>query len=164
MAPDKVGKNVVVSLQYRLRIDDGTLVEESEQDDPLMYLHGHDNIIPGLERALEGMRVGEKQAVIVEPEDGYGDYDPEDIGELKRSDFPPNVPPTVGMIVPIIDDEGNEGEAEVVEVDGDTVVLDFNHPLAGERLHFEIEITGLRDATSEELAHGHVHEAGAHGH
>jgi FKBP-type peptidyl-prolyl cis-trans isomerase SlyD len=161
MTPDKVTKDVVVSLQYKLRLDDGTLAEESEPDDPLMYLHGYDNIIPGLERALEGMRVGESRTVIVEPLDGYGEYDPDDVGRLSRSDLPPGFVAEVGMILPVVDEMGHEGEVEVVEIEDDSIVVDFNHPMAGERLEFEVEITELREASAEELDHGHVHD---HGH
>jgi len=162
MAADKVAKDVVVTLQYKLMLDDGELVEESEQDDPLMYLHGHQNIIPGLEEALEGMTVGEKKTVIVEPEDGYGEYDPEDMGRIDRSELPPDFEPEAGMVIEVTDDDGDEAEAVIVEVDDEGILLDFNDPMAGERLHFEVEITGLRAATSEELDHGHVHDEGHH--
>lgn len=164
MAPERVQENVVVTLQYKLRLDDGTLVEESEPDDPLIYLHGHDNIIPGLEKALDGMKVGEKKTVVVEPEEGYGDYDPEDIGRISREGLPDDFAPEVGMLIPIIDEEGNEAEVLIVEMDDEDITVDFNHPMAGERLHFEIEITDLREATEEELDHGHAHVGDDFGH
>jgi FKBP-type peptidyl-prolyl cis-trans isomerase SlyD len=162
MAPDTVKDDVVVTLQYKLRLDDGTLVEESELDDPLMYLHGHENIIPGLEDALTGMHVGEKKSVVVEPEDGYGEYDPQDIGRLSREGMPDDFDPEVGMLIPIIDEEGNEAEVLIVEMDDEDITVDFNHPMAGERLHFEVEITDLREPTPDELAHGHVHDDSDH--
>ncbi len=158
MAAEKVEQDVVVTLQYKLSLDDGELVEESEQDDPLMYLHGHQNIIPGLEEALEGMSIGEKKNIIVEPEDGYGEYDAEDMGRIERDDLPAEFDPEPGMVIEVTDDDGAEAEAVIVEVDDDGILLDFNHPMAGERLHFEVEITGLRAATAEELDHGHVHD------
>jgi FKBP-type peptidyl-prolyl cis-trans isomerase SlyD len=157
MAPERVQDDVVVTLQYKLRLDDGTLVEESEPDDPLVYLHGHDNIIPGLEKALDGMKVGETKTVVVEPEEGYGDYDPDDIGRISREGLPDDFAPEVGMLIPIIDEEGSEAEVLIVEMDEEDIVVDFNHPMAGERLHFEVEITDLREATAEELDHGHAH-------
>lgn len=160
MAPDKIAKGVVVELQYKLRLDDGTLVEESTSDDPLVYLHGHDNIIPGLERQLEGMRVGEKKTVIVQPEEAYGEYNEDDIGRISLDEIPTNFEPEIGMLLPVIDDEGNEDEVEIVEIEDDAIIVDFNHPLAGERLEFEVEVTGLRAADAEELDHGHVHEDG----
>jgi FKBP-type peptidyl-prolyl cis-trans isomerase SlyD len=162
MAADKVAKDLVVTLQYKLSLDDGELVEESEQDDPLMYLHGHQNIIPGLEEALEGMSVGDKKTVIVEPEDGYGEYDPDDTGRIELSELPADFDPEPGMIIEVTDDEGMEAEAIILEVDDDGILLDFNHPMAGEVLHFEVEITGLRAPTAEELDHGHVHDEGHH--
>ncbi len=160
MGPDRVAKDVVVELQYKLRLDDGTLVEESTPDDPLVYLHGHENIIPGLERQLEGMRIGEKKKVVVEPEEAYGEYDENDIGRINMSEIPDDFEPEIGMLLPVIDDEGNEDEVEVVDIEDGALIVDFNHPLAGERLEFEVEITGLRIADSEELDHGHVHEDG----
>lgn len=162
MAVDKVMKNVVVELQYKLKLDDGTMIEESTADDPLIYLHGHENIIPGLEQALEGMRVGERKTVVVEPEDAYGEYDEEDIGRINMSEIPADFEPEIGMLLPVIDEDGNEDEVEIIDIETDAIIVDFNHPLAGERLEFDIEITGLREANAEELAHGHVHEDGGH--
>jgi FKBP-type peptidyl-prolyl cis-trans isomerase SlyD len=157
MAPDKVKDDVVVTLQYTLRLDDGTLVEESEPDDPLVYLHGHENIIPGLEKELAGLRVGDRKSVVVDPEEGYGDYDPEDIGRISKDGLPDEFEPEVGMLVPIIDEEGNEAEVLIIEITDEDLIVDFNHPMAGERLHFDVEITELREATPEELDHGHAH-------
>ncbi len=161
MAPETVAKDVVVSLQYKLRLDDGTLVEESSEHDPLVYLHGHKNIVPGLERALEGMRVGERKTVVVEPQDAYGEYDPDDVGRLSRDQLPAGFVPEVGMFLPVVDETGRESEVEIVSIEEDALILDFNHPMAGERLQFEVEITGLRAANPEELDHGHAH---SHGH
>ncbi len=162
MMPETVRKDVVVSLQYKLWLDDGELVEETLADEPLVYLHGHDNIIPGLERALEGMRVGESKKVVVEPEDAYGEYDPEDVEKVSRAALPPELKPTVGMVLTIVDDRGNMYDAVLTDMDEETITLDFNHPMAGERLTFEVTITGLRAASAEELEHGHVH--GPHSH
>ncbi|GAB4481724.1 MAG: peptidylprolyl isomerase [Anaerolineae bacterium] len=163
--PDKVTQNAVVSLQYRLYLDeDGSLVEESQPGDDLVYLHGHNNIISGLENALTGMTVGERKTVIVEPEDAYGEYDPDDTLEIDRSELPGDFEPEVGMVLEIEEDSGHVTEAEVVAIDDETITLDFNHPLAGERLRFEVTITSLRDATPEELRHGHAHGEGGHHH
>jgi FKBP-type peptidyl-prolyl cis-trans isomerase SlyD len=157
MTPEKVQDDAVVTLQYKLRLDDGTLVEESEPDDPLVYLHGHENIIPGLENALTGMKIGDRKSVDVDPEDGYGDYDPADVGRINRVGLPEEFQPEVGMLIPILDEDGNEAEVLIIEMDDDDITVDFNHPMAGERLHFEVEVTGLREPTPEELDHGHVH-------
>lgn len=164
MTAETVEQDVVVSVHYKLTLDDGSVVEESESDDPLMYLHGHDNIIPGLERGLEGLKVGDSKAVIVEPADGYGEYDPEDMEEVPTSDLPDDFKPEVGMILHVSDEEENHHMAIITEVKPESIMLDFNHPMAGKRLHFDVTIAGLRAATSEELAHGHVHDAHGHGH
>ncbi len=164
MTPDRVEKDVVVSLQYKLWLDDDTLAEESEADDPLVYLHGHDNIIPGLEQALDGLRVGDTKTVVVEPEDGYGEYDPDNADEINRGELPEGFEPEVGMLLSIEDGAGNQLVAEVAEVSEDTILLDFNHPMAGEILRFDVVITGLRQATPEELDHGHVHADDHHHH
>src|SRR5688572_9072940 len=124
MAPDKVQDDAVVTLQYKLRLDDGTLVEESEPDDPLVYLHGHENIIPGLENALTGLKIGDKKSVVVDPEDGYGEYDPADVGRINRVGLPDDFQPEVGMLIPIIDEDGNEAEVLIIELDDDDITVD----------------------------------------
>jgi FKBP-type peptidyl-prolyl cis-trans isomerase SlyD len=164
MAPEKIDQDVVVSLQYRLTLDDGTLVEESTADDPLVYMHGHDNLIIGLERALAGMAVGEKKTVTVDPADGYGEYDPEDMEQVSKSEMPAGFEPEVGMLLEVHDDEDEDYVAIIKEVNDDGMVLDFNHPLSGQRLRFEVTIDELREPTSEEIAHGHVHTGSDHDH
>ena len=153
-----IGQDVVVTLQYRLTLDDGELVEETAEDDPLIYLHGHENIIPGLEDALAGMSVGEQKQVTVEAADAYGEYDPDEVEEVSRSDLPSDLQPEVGMLLALRDEHDNQDIALVTEVEEDAITLDFNHPLAGQRLHFDVTISELRDPTDEELAHGHVHD------
>jgi FKBP-type peptidyl-prolyl cis-trans isomerase SlyD len=158
MPHDAIGQDVVVTLHYRLTLDDGSLVEESTADDPLTYLHGCDNIIPGLEEALDGMSIGEKKMVVVEPEDAYGEYDPDEIVEVDLVDLPPGLQPEIGMMLAVPDEEGNHDIAQVTEVGSEFITLDFNHPLSGKRLHFDVTIAELRDPTAEELEHGHVHD------
>jgi len=161
--PEKIANDVVVSVQYRLWLDDADeLIEESEAGDPLMYLHGHDNIIPGLEAALEGRTVGEKLTVVVEPDEAYGDYDDDDIDEIPLADLPTELTPELGMLLEVVDDDDNVFVAEIVELNDEAAVLDFNHPLAGERLRFEVEVTALREPTPGELEHGHVHDGDHH--
>jgi FKBP-type peptidyl-prolyl cis-trans isomerase SlyD len=163
--PDKIADDVVVSVQYKLWLDDEEeLIEESEAGDPLMYLHGHKNIIPGLETALAGRTVGEKLTVVVEPDEAYGEYDEEDVDEIPLDGLPPDLEPELGMLLEVVDDDDNVFVAEIVELTDEAAILDFNHPLAGERLRFEVEITALRDPTSEELEHGHVHDGDHHHH
>jgi FKBP-type peptidyl-prolyl cis-trans isomerase SlyD len=158
--PELVADDVVVSLAYKLTVD-GEVLDESEADDALQFLQGHRNIIPGLESQLNGMKVGESKTVVVPPETGYGEVDKESIDEIPVSEFPEDVTPEVGLELEIKDKEGNEMYGRVLSIQKDTVTMDFNHPLAGKELHFEVKVVDLRAATGEEMAHGHVH---AHGH
>ncbi len=157
MPVDRIAKDVVVSLHYKLCLDDGQLIEETDADDPLVYLHGHDQIIPGLERELQGLQVGDTKVVVVEAIDAYGEYDPDDVEEVSREELPLPFEPKVGMILDVEDDQGNEYFAQIVGLTDEIVTLDFNHPMAGQRLHFEVTVAGLRPASAEELAHGHSH-------
>ncbi len=161
---DTVKKNVVVTLQYNLYINDDELLEGTTPDDPLMYLHGHENIIPGLEKALEGMKIGDTKRVTIAPVDGYGARDEDAIETIDRGELPPDLEPHVGMQLEVMDEDGWEEVVEIIEVDEETVTIDFNHPLAGIDLTFEVEITGLRDADDTEIDHGHVHVDGGHEH
>lgn len=159
--PEFVTADVVVSLAYKLTVD-GEVLDEAGDDDALQFLQGHRNIIPGLESQLAGMKIGESKTVVVPPETGYGEIDKESIDEIPVSEFPEGVNPEVGMELEIKDKEGNEMYGRVLSIQGDTVTMDFNHPLAGKDLHFEVKIVDLRAATGEELAHGHVHSHGHH--
>nr|MBN1229989.1 peptidylprolyl isomerase [Anaerolineae bacterium] len=161
MAVERIHNNVVVSMTYRLTVN-GEFIEEADETDPLIYLHGHANIIPGLERALVGLKVGETKVVKVDPKDAYGEYDKDSIIVLSRDEIPAEIAPQVGMLLTLEDDDGDFMDAEISEVDEESITLDLNHPLAGKQLKFEIKILDLRDATEEELDHGHVH--GDHGH
>lgn len=159
-----VADNVVVSLDYVLRLEDNREIARSEKETPLMYLHGNKNIIPGLENELYGMGVGDEKHVVVPPDMAYGAGDPEEIVEYPRDSFPPDLSLEVGEPVMMKDKESGESlRAYVKDTDANTVLLDFNHPLAGETLYFHVKIADLRDATKEELTHGHVHD-GSHSH
>jgi FKBP-type peptidyl-prolyl cis-trans isomerase SlyD len=158
----KVGKGSVVSVDYELHLGDGKVVDASEPGSPLSYIHGEGQIVPGLERALEGLAAGDVRQVEVSPEDGYGMHDVRGLQEVPRSAFPTDMEPAPGMEIMA---EGPQGEAVpfvVREVKPDAVVIDLNHPLAGKTLHFAVTIREVRDASAEELEHGHVH--GPHGH
>jgi len=158
----EVADNVVVSLDYILRLDDKSEIDRSAEGSPLEYLHGYKNIIPGLEKELNGMTVGDEKEVVVQPELGYGDRDPDSVVEYPRDSFPSSLNLEVGETVMMRDNENGESHrAYISELHTDTVLLDFNHPLAGETLHFSVKIAGLREPTSEELTHGHVHD-GSH--
>ncbi|EPX65180.1 FKBP-type peptidyl-prolyl cis-trans isomerase SlyD [Cystobacter fuscus DSM 2262] len=158
----KIAKDSVVSIEYRLHLGDGEVVDESEPGEPLEYLHGHDEIVPGLEKALEGKTKGESLKVVVSPEEGYGEIDPDGVEEVPRSEFPAEMEIKPGAILSATDHEGDEVDFLVKEVKGDTIIVDFNHPFAGKTLHFEVKVHNVRAATKEELEHGHAH--GEHGH
>lgn len=155
--PDVVQDGQVVSLAYTLKLANGEIIDYTEVDEPLEYLHGAENIIPGLERELTGLHTGDSKEVSVEPADGYGIYDPEDVEVIEREMLPKNMPVKLGARLLIYDEEGNESEATVREISAKNVTLDFNHPLAGQKLFFSVQVLGVRDATEEEREHGHVH-------
>ncbi len=148
-----VAKDVVVGLAYTLYVENA--VEDSAPAaDPLEYLHGHGNLISGLEKALEGMKVGETKKVIVEPEEAYGEYDPENVIALDRSMFPEGFPIEKGRMVPLEDDQGNHLHSYITDWTDDSVTLDLNPPMAGKTLVFECEIVSLRPGTDEEIEAG----------
>jgi FKBP-type peptidyl-prolyl cis-trans isomerase SlyD len=160
-AKKTVQDKMVVSLEYVLRLDDGEEISRSGEDAPLEYIHGLDQIISGLESSLYGMGVGDKKDVTVPPEDGYGKHLPDEVVEVDRESFPSSFEFIKGKPVSVKDEEtGKTFTAKILDVHPESVTLDFNHPLAGERLHFSVKVVGLRHATEEELSHGHVHEEG----
>jgi FKBP-type peptidyl-prolyl cis-trans isomerase SlyD len=159
--PKQVGEDTVVTLEYTLSVN-GQVVDTSEGGRPIQFIQGQQQIIKGLEDELYGMSVGESKEVVVEPEEGYGEVDPENYAEIPRDQFPGEIPLEPGVELELKDEDGEIIDARIVSIDGDVVHLDFNHPLAGERLHFQVKVLGLRQATPEELDHGHVHEGHEH--
>ncbi len=154
----QVADNLVVSMHYTLTLDDGQVVDSSVEGDPLQFLQGFGQIIPGLEKELYGMAIGDNKKVTVAAIDGYGDIDPDAYQVVSRAMFPDDLNLEEGMGLRMRDQgTGQLIETYVAEIRADEVLLDFNHPLAGEILTFDVEIAGLRQATDEELAHGHVH-------
>jgi FKBP-type peptidyl-prolyl cis-trans isomerase SlyD len=152
-----VQQNMVVSLAYTLKLANGEVVDQADAEEPLLYLHGGGNIIPGLERALVGMEVGDRRDVEVVATEGYGEYDPEDVMEVSQSELPARVPKVIGTVLQIQDQSGNLLEASISQVGTETVTLDFNHPLAGKTLFFNVEVVDIREATADEIVHGHPH-------
>ena len=155
-----ISHNTVVAIDYTLTNDEGEVLDSSSGRAPLYYLHGYGNIIPGLENALAGHTAGESLAVTVAPADGYGEHDPEKLQAIPRQNIPPHIPLEPGLQLTGRDQHGNTLPLWVFEVREDVVLVDGNHPLAGETLHFAVEIREVRAASSEELAHGHVHGPG----
>jgi FKBP-type peptidyl-prolyl cis-trans isomerase SlyD len=159
-----IGDKSVVLFHYTLTVDGDTVdTSREEGGQPLAYLHGHGNIVPGLEKALAGLKAGDKRTVEVAPGEGYGEHDPRGVQKVPRTQFPTDVEIEEGMMFTAEDEDGVT-QVHVKEVGQDYVVVDLNHPLAGETLHFDVEIVEVRAATPVELQHGHVHGPGGHHH
>ncbi|MDU8925009.1 peptidylprolyl isomerase [Pasteurellaceae bacterium LIM206] len=158
----KVAKNIVVSIAYQVRTEDGVLVDEAPANQPLEYLQGHHNLVIGLENALEGKAVGDKFEVRVKPEEGYGEYNENMVQRVAKDVFVGVDELAVGMRF-IADTDLGPLPVVITEVSDDEVVVDGNHMLAGQELLFNVEVVGLREATAEEIAHGHIH-SDDHGH
>ncbi|ASG04618.1 peptidylprolyl isomerase [Vibrio ordalii] len=159
----KIEKNVVVSLAYQLVLEDGAVVDQSTVDAPLDYLHGHNNLITGLENELEGKVVGDKFTATIAPEEAYGEYNDELVQRVPAEVFQGVDEIEVGMRF-LADTDQGQIPVEITEVDGDEVVVDGNHMLAGQTLTFDVEVVAIRAATEEEIQHGHIHQAGGCGH
>ena len=159
----KIEKNRVVQIHYTLKNDQGEVLDSSAGNDPLPYIHGMGALIPGLEKELLGKQAGDKFTTVIAPADGYGDYNEDQVFQVSADDFDEEDQLEVGMQVQL-DSENGPAIATVTKIEGDEVTLDLNHPLAGESLHFEVEVIDVRQATTQELNHGHVHTPGAHQH
>jgi len=159
----KIEKNKVVSMHYTLRDQQGTVVDQSQDDGPLSFIQGIGNIIPGLERQMEGKTTGDKFKATITPDDGYGEVRKELIGMVPRNQFENANELEVGMVFEVSNEQGHQ-LARIIELTADSVKLDANHPMAGQTLFFEIEIINVREAHPTELAHGHVHQGGGHHH
>jgi len=155
----KVNDGHVVSMEYTLKVD-GEVADTSQGGKPLEYVHGAGNIIPGLEREMVGMTVGDSKDVVVAAADGYGEEDDKAFMDVPREQFPQELPMKVCTELQVQNQEGQPMYARIDTVGDKSVRLDFNHPLAGKELHFSVKVVGLRDATPEEKEHGHVHGPG----
>jgi FKBP-type peptidyl-prolyl cis-trans isomerase SlyD len=151
---ERVAKDHVVGIDYRLTVADGTEVDATADRGPMEYLHGHRNVVPGLEKELEGREVGDSFEVTVGPEEGYGEHDPERIVEVSREQL--GFEPEIGAVVAAKLPDGREQHLLIAEIEGEMVTLDGNHPLAGQTLRFEVSIASIRAATDEEIANGSV--------
>ncbi len=159
----KIENNLVVSLAYQLKLDDGVVLDQSTVDAPLDYLHGHNNLITGLENQLTGKSVGDKFTAVIAPEDAYGEHNEALVQRVPANVFHGVDQLEVGMRF-LADTDQGQIPVEITEVDGDEVVVDGNHMLAGQTLTFDVEVVAIRPATEDEVAHGHIHQAGGCGH
>lgn len=153
----------VIGFHYTLRDDSGEVLDSSRGGDPLFYLEGSGQIIPGLERQLADLQVGDERKITVAAADAYGDVNPELVAKVKRTQFPAGADLTVGQQFTT---EAHEQAPvfTIVDVDAEHVTVDANHPMAGRDLDFEVEIVAVRDATADETAHGHAHGPDGHAH
>lgn len=153
----------VVTLNYTLTDNEGNVIDQSN-DASFAYLHGANNIIPGLENALSGKTAGDSLNVSVEPAEGYGERDPAKTQAVPRNMFPQDTDIQVGMQFHAQGPNGETLVVTVVGVEEETITVDGNHPLAGVQLNFQVEVMEVREASQEELEHGHVHGPGGHDH
>lgn len=160
----QIAKDMVVLINYTLKNDAGEVIDSSEGSDPLAYLHGAENIIPGLEKALEGKATGDSLSVTIPPEEAYGHFDEGKVQSVPKDMFDDAGEVAVGAQYHAAGPDGGYITITVTEIGDDTVTVDANHPLAGENLSFDVEVIEIRDASAEELEHGHVHGPGGHHH
>lgn len=153
----------VIGFHYTLTDKTGTVLDSSIGEEPLYYLENSQQIIPGLEKVIALMNVGDKKKIEVLAADAYGDVNPELIVKVKRTQFPPEAELTVGDQFQVNNDQ-HSPVFTIMAIENDEVTVDGNHPMAGKDLFFDVEIVGMRDATAEEMTHGHAHGAHGHGH
>lgn len=148
----KVGERTVVTMDYVLKYDDGEVIESSiESNNPIQFVYGKGQILPALEQAILGLEAGDTKTVRLTPEEAYGEWKEEGVANIPRNQFPPDADVEVGMMFMMESEDGNSMPMTIVKVEGDDVTVDFNHPLAGEELIFDITVKDVREATLEEL-------------
>lgn len=159
----QIADNLAVSIHYTLTNDEGEVIDTSEGDEALAYLHGYGNIISGLESALTGKSVGDKFKVRIDAEDAYGEIEDDRVQIVSIEMFEGVDELEVGMQFHA-DVSSGPGVITIINIDGDDITIDGNHPLAGVPLTFDVEVVDIRPATAEEISHGHIHGAGGHHH
>ncbi len=159
-----VADGLVVGIYYTLKIENEVVDSNRKGGKPLVFLAGANNIVAGLEKALGGKQKNDFIEVSISPEDGYGEHNADAVEVVQRDAFPENAPLEVGSRFVASDEAGNSIPTLVTAVDGDSITIDLNHPLAGKTLDFDVTIAGVREATEEETQHGHVHGPGGHEH
>jgi FKBP-type peptidyl-prolyl cis-trans isomerase SlyD len=153
----QISQNTVASIEYKLKDADGQVLDTSEGREPLTYLHGAGNLIPGLEQALEGNVPGDSVSVTVDPGEAYGERDDNLIQQVPKTAFEGVEQVEAGMRFQATDEQGQGRIVTVTNVEDDEVTVDANHPLAGHSLNFEVSVVEVREASSEEIEHGHAH-------
>lgn len=153
----------VIGFHYTLRDEDGQVLDSSSGGDPLFFLEGREQIIPGLERQLLGLAPGDKRNIPVKASEAYGEPNPELVVQVKRNQFPADATLEIGDQF-TVDAAESAPVFTIVDLDAENVTVDGNHPMAGKDLFFEVEVVTMRDATAQELSHGHAHGAAGHEH
>jgi FKBP-type peptidyl-prolyl cis-trans isomerase SlyD len=159
-----IEQNKVVTMNFTLTDDHGNVLDSTENGGPFSYISGKNMVLPKLEEAVNGMLIGSKKNLKLEAKDGYGNYNDDAIQVVGKENFPEDFVLEVGMEYMASNPDGVQMPFTISNVDGEEITVDFNHPLAGKNLNFDIELLNVRDATVEELSHGHVHGAGGHHH
>lgn len=155
----QIANDKVVTMHYKLSLSNGEILDSSfERNAPFSFLAGHNQIIPGLEKSIIGLKTGDKKTVDVQPGEAYGERDDNLVQIVPRNQIPEEIELFEGKVLQAQGPQGVPMEVTVVKVDNEEVTIDMNHPLAGQTLHFDVEIIGVRDATPEELEHGHTHD------
>jgi FKBP-type peptidyl-prolyl cis-trans isomerase SlyD len=156
LKPSVIADDVVVTLDYTLTVD-GEVVDSTAGIDPISFLQGYENILPGLENELYGLKIGDQKKIFITAKDAYGEIDADSIVDVPRADIPKDIPLKPGIELQVSNEDGELMDAVITSVSKDSVQLDFNHPLAGKDLSFEVTVVDLRTAEPEEIEHGHVH-------
>ncbi len=159
-----IGNNKVVTLNFTLKDQHGNVLDSTEGEQPFSFLSGHQNILPKLESEIDNMLIGSKRTVTINAVDAYGEYNNDIVQIVGKDEFPPEFLLEVGMQYIASAPDGTKMPFTITEIREEDVTIDFNHPLAGKDLSFEVELLNVRDATAEEISHGHVHGAGGHLH
>jgi len=160
----QISKNTVVTLEYTLKDNEGVVIDQSSGDEAFEFIHGVGGIIPGLENALEGKKADDELSVTIEPDEGYGPREEALLADVSLDKFEDAGEIKEGMQFQTASEDGTARVVTVVKIEDGTVTVDGNHPLAGVTLNFDVKVVGVREASQEELEHGHVHGPGGHDH
>jgi FKBP-type peptidyl-prolyl cis-trans isomerase SlyD len=156
--------NKVVTFNYVLKDENGELLDSTEKGGPFSFISGNHQILPGLEEAIGNMIIGSKKNIKLAAADAYGEYDENAVQKINRSLFPEEAELEIGMTYFAHSPEGQHLQFVITKIENEDITVNFNHPLAGKNLEFDVELLDVRDATPEEISHGHVHGPGGHHH
>ena len=159
-----IGPNKVITVNFTLKDEKGNVIESTESAEPFYFISGNNHVLPKLEEAIDDMIIGSKKNVVIDSPNAYGKYDEKAVQQVKRFDFPQEAQIEVGKDFVANSKDGKHTSFTITKIEGDNITIDFNHPLAGKDLEFELELVDVRDALPEELEHGHVHGPGSHHH